>query len=246
MPYPRPLRELTDVDDPAWPSLSERLRTARVQVLPTDRTTAARTLFRLQMTTRSTLGALTFHTGGVVFDHGWLRVLGSGGPYDQNGSPALGLPAVGLPSIAHVNHLPLDPSTNPRRHSLTVGYDILGGSYVLNTGDLPADPGEICYFAPDELDGRPLGLDQREFVDWAIQGGLTTFYQDQRWPGWEEEASRTPLDAGIALFPSHWGEGVDTLVTGRRQVPFVELLNLQVGYRGTLHPPIQNPRQGTA
>jgi hypothetical protein len=41
---------------------------------------AQRALEALQVTTRSPLGAVAFHTGGILVDGGWLRILGSGSP----------------------------------------------------------------------------------------------------------------------------------------------------------------------
>src|SRR6059058_3094053 len=34
----------------------------------------------LQVTARSPLGAVALETGGILIDHGWLRVLGAGSP----------------------------------------------------------------------------------------------------------------------------------------------------------------------
>jgi hypothetical protein len=33
-----------------------------------------------QVTTRSPMGAVVYETGGLLIDHGWIRVLGSGHP----------------------------------------------------------------------------------------------------------------------------------------------------------------------
>lgn len=76
----RPIYELTDVEDPAWPSLSEEIAAAAipVEVLSVEPERARRALFRLQVTARSVLGALALNTGGLLVDHGWLRILGGG------------------------------------------------------------------------------------------------------------------------------------------------------------------------
>lgn len=219
--FPRGIRELTETDDPAWPSLSASLRAADAQILLIDdaaakdaaaKDTAAQTLYRLQVTTRSTLGALAFHTAGVLIDHGWLRLLGGSGAH-------------GLPSLAQVNHLPVEPSVDHRPPSLIVGYDIFGGAYAINAGDLPGEAGQVCYFAADQLGWRPLGIGHSAFVDWACRGGPATFYQDQRWPGWEAEVEAVPLSMGLSVYPPPWSaEGGDIAHASRRPVPLAELV----------------------
>lgn len=41
--------------------------------------TAQAMVTAMEITTRSWLGAVVANSGGIVIDHGWLRVLGSGG-----------------------------------------------------------------------------------------------------------------------------------------------------------------------
>jgi hypothetical protein len=50
-----------------------------VTVLPADPETAPAALDALSLTDRSVLGALALNTGGLVIDHGWLRVFGGAG-----------------------------------------------------------------------------------------------------------------------------------------------------------------------
>jgi hypothetical protein len=69
-------------DDPAWPEIAALAaqRPAHIRVLPCDPAAARTCLEALQITTRSSLGALAHETGGILVDHGWLRMLGSGHP----------------------------------------------------------------------------------------------------------------------------------------------------------------------
>ncbi|MDP5315941.1 DUF2625 family protein [Streptomyces poriferorum] len=87
-------RELTDVDDPAWPVLQEGFANSSVpvEVLPGDPGQGRACLLQLQVGARSALGALVLHSGGLVVDHGWVRVLA--------GAPS---GAAGLPGLARVN-----------------------------------------------------------------------------------------------------------------------------------------------
>src|SRR5690606_13214528 len=76
----RRLEELVDTADPSFPLIEEWVADASsdVTVLPVERGAAESTLLALQVTTRSGLGGLAFHTGGILVDGGWLRVLGGG------------------------------------------------------------------------------------------------------------------------------------------------------------------------
>ena len=70
--------------DPAWPQLEkELLANPEITVLPIVPAAGRESLHRLQVTTRSRMGALALHTGGLLVDHGWLRVLG--GRFEVNG-----------------------------------------------------------------------------------------------------------------------------------------------------------------
>ena len=48
------------------------------EILPRDENHAARQLLDLQVTTRSPMGAIRYGCGGILIDHGRLRILGSG------------------------------------------------------------------------------------------------------------------------------------------------------------------------
>jgi hypothetical protein len=88
-------------DDPAWPELEAAARDSRrVTILPRDAESARCCLERLHVTTRSTLGALAHETGGILVDHGWLRLFGCRSSFrgrvdrqlverEQNGGAAL-------------------------------------------------------------------------------------------------------------------------------------------------------------
>ena len=75
----RTLEELINTQEPAIDYLRKLVTDSEVQceLLPPgpERENA---LLYLQVTTRSTLGALAYDTGGILVDNGWLRWLGSG------------------------------------------------------------------------------------------------------------------------------------------------------------------------
>jgi hypothetical protein len=99
----RPIEELVNVDEPAWPELLAELEAAPVpiEILPIDGDAGREALYRLQVTARSRLGAMALHTGGLLVEGGWLRVLGGGHP------------ARGLPGLAEAN----GPRRWPERRS---------------------------------------------------------------------------------------------------------------------------------
>ncbi|MFF0292535.1 DUF2625 family protein [Kitasatospora sp. NPDC004614] len=215
----RELDELIDVDDPAWPELRKALDGApSVRVLPADEQEARRCLLQLQVTARSTLGALTLHTGGLLLDDGWLRVFGGGGPA----------------SLGRVNRFPatFDPAWHPGT-GLVLAHDVLGGVFALNGHDpaaegRPGTPGQVTYFAPDSLEWESLDVGHSAWLGWLLSGQWETFYDGLRWPGWREETAALAADEGIAVYPFLWSEQAheDLAATSRKPVPMRELLGI--------------------
>ena len=76
------LADLINTADPAWPLIQEWLAEAAnpVEILPRDPAAAEAELVKTQVTTRSVMGAVVYETGGILINHGWLRILGSGSP----------------------------------------------------------------------------------------------------------------------------------------------------------------------
>jgi hypothetical protein len=75
----KPLDELIDNCDPGIKRVQEYIESAKNQciVLPPSNARDV-ALVNTQVTTRSTMGAIVYETGGILIDHGWLRFLGSG------------------------------------------------------------------------------------------------------------------------------------------------------------------------
>lgn len=181
----RLFENLTATQKPAWPELRRLVSEASVtaEIFAPHETTSRRTLEQLQVTTGSFLGAMVVHTGGLLIDHGWLRVYGSP-PTD---SPSR------LPSLAQINDFPPTPEAAwfPS-HGLVVAHDVLGGAYVLNGSDpaavaRPGGPGEMIYLAPDTLQWEPLGAGFAAWLTWVLDGGLSDFTDGLRWNGWDLE-----------------------------------------------------------
>ena len=68
----RPLRELINTEEPAWPDVQQWIANAKnqVEVLPVNSADRESALLALQVTTRSPMGAIVYETGGLLIDHG--------------------------------------------------------------------------------------------------------------------------------------------------------------------------------
>lgn len=209
-----PVTELVDVEHPAWPELRDAVDRSDtpVTVLPTTRERGERTLHRLQVSARSVLGALALECGGLLVDHGWLRVLGGG--------------ANGIPDLAEANGLgEPDDSTQPPAF-LLVAFDVLGGRFAVDGGGLGVAPGQVCHFAPDSLRWEGLEVGHGEFVHAMVSGATEQFYDGLRWPGWEDDCAGLAPHEGFALYPPPFSqEGADPAAASRRRVPIAELFD---------------------
>lgn len=76
----RTVEELINTKEPGWPLVQGWIREAtnKVEILSCDSLKGRDALYKTQVTTRSPMGAIIFSTGGILIDHGWIRILGSG------------------------------------------------------------------------------------------------------------------------------------------------------------------------
>ncbi|MCE7004833.1 DUF2625 domain-containing protein [Kibdelosporangium philippinense] len=190
----------------AWDEITETTAAAPypVTVLP-EHPQAEECLNRLGITTNSWLGAVVRYSGGMLIDHGWLRVIGSGAEH--------------LPGIL--------TDINPASGVLHVANDVLGGQFAwIATEKGPT----IHYFAPDTLEWEDL---EQGYTDWlyaVLSGSLTKFYESLRWPGWAEEVAETRPDQGIHTWPPpSTEEGKDLATVSRKVVPLAELVSFHHG-----------------
>jgi hypothetical protein len=208
----RALRDLIDTRDPAWPMLTQWIAGARhsVDVLPAYRSQGEHTLLQLQVSTRSVLGAIALETGGMLIDHGWLRLLGSGHPRMRG-------------TLLTWNGISDEGLATPVHGALLVGHDVVGGFFAVNGGAFPGEPGNVFYLAPDTLTWEDLALQYSGFVHWSLTGDLDTFYANARWDGWEQEIAALDGDHGLFIYPPLWAAGGSMSERHHGRVDMIEL-----------------------
>lgn len=213
----RPLAELIESKEPAWPQVKRWLSLAKnpVELLETSGRRGAEVLTALQVTTRSPMGAIAFEAGGLLVDHGWLRVLGSGGMRMEG-------------DLARWNGLGDRPLIEAFDGATLVGHDVLGGFFALDGGALGAGKGGAFYLAPDTLEWAELGSGYSGWVQWALSGDLKKFYAEFRWPGWEAEVKALSPDRGYAFEPPLFAEAESLAARARKEVAMPDLLKLNL------------------
>lgn len=172
-----------------------------VAVLPADPGRAEACLATLGISTRSWLGAVVAYSGGLLVDHGWLRVLGAGAGELVDVIEAMN--ATG---------------------QLIVGFDVLGGQFSW-VQPAPEQTPTVHYFGPDSLEWTDLELGYGEWLNAMLAGAMTQFYETLRWPGWEAEVAALSLGQGIHTWPPpSTREGKDLAAASRAAVPMAELI----------------------
>lgn len=217
----RTLAELLSTDEPAWPLVRSWIDAATnpVEVLPAKDPDRDFALLNTQVTVRSPLGALIHESGGLLIDHGWLRVLGSGHPKLPRTVPDWTL-ACGS----------FEPGTQPT--FVLVGDDAVGGFFALDGGALGPGNGDVFYFAPDTCTWEPLDIGYGAWLDWCLVGDLASFYEELRWPGWEEEVRPLGGDQALAIYPPLWAQGPPLGERHRAPVPMSEMWSIQTQVYG--------------
>ncbi|HKY44022.1 MAG TPA: DUF2625 domain-containing protein [Pyrinomonadaceae bacterium] len=217
----RPLSELINTDDPAWPEVQHWIAEAtnHVEVLPVNEAARDAALLAIQVTTRSPMGAIVYETGGILIDHGWLRILGSGHSR---------LPR----SLASWNEGRTMFGDGQQPGYLLVADDVLGGFFAINGGALGEEMGSVFYFSPDTADWECLDYSYSEFIFWCLQGNVAGFYESMRWPGWEQEVSTVGGDQGIFIMPFLFTKGPPIAERHRGVVPISQIYTLHFSGNG--------------
>ena len=214
----RPLSELINKEEPGWSNVSKWIKEARnvVEVLPKDSVRADSALFQTQVTTRSPMGAIVYETGGILVDHGWIRILGSG-------SDKLNRSLMDWNKGKSFNDVPQQMSF------LLIADDVLGGFFALNFGGLDSTgKGQVFYFAPDNLLWEPMEMTYSEFLLFCFSGNLQQYYEAYRWKNWEKDVAQLDGNTGMNIYPFLWSaEGqADINKNSKMPAPMQELWDL--------------------
>jgi len=205
----RPLDDLLEKTDPAIRQIEQSVADAanHCEILPPSGT-RDRVVHELQVTTRSTLGAIAYETGGILVDDGWLRFLGSG----------------------HTK-LPRNLADWNRGRSegfLLVADDAVGGFFAVNGGALGNGVKNVHYWPPDGLEWEDLGIGLTDFLLWSLSSQLPEFYTNLRWPTWKAEVAQLAGDRCFAFYPFLWTKEGSLAGSDRRSVPVAEAFDLKV------------------
>lgn len=217
------LNELINNEKSAWKLVDKWLKEAvnQVEILPPSIEDSERVLYDLQVTTKSALGAIVYHCGGILIQNGWIRILGSGSRMLKR-------------DISVWNKLNIE-NENPRIDgALLVADDVLGGFYAINGGQLGGAVGNVFYLAPDTLEWEDLEIKFSDFVYWTFAGNINKFYESFRWSGWQDEVQKISGDEGLSIYPFLWAEGEDIEKRSRKVVPIEELWGVTIENRKKL------------
>ena len=220
----RKLEELINTKDPGWPFVQQMIDSAtnQLQILPADSSKANDALLKIQVTTRSPMGAIIYNTGGILVDHGWIRILGSGCTTINRSLPDWNKGK----SIQEFGQIPA---------YLLIADDAAGGFFAINGGAFGKDMGKTYYLSPDRLVWEPLNLTYTDFLYFCFNNDLNEFYQNLRWTNWTKDVVKLDGDKVFNFYPFLWSkEGKDINKNSRKKIPVDEQFQFNIESRKRL------------
>jgi len=193
----RPLGELIDPFEAGWKMIMQwsAAATNKIQVLPKDNLKADDALYESQLSTATPIGAMIYGCGGILVDHGWIRILGSGHPLIDR-------------SLPEWNKGKAFKEFGEEPSMLLIADDALGGFFAINAGGIePEGMGDVYYYGPNKLKWESIGLNYSNFIVFCFSGNIEKFYQGFRWKGWENEVSKMSGNDVITCYPLLWTNG---------------------------------------
>ncbi|MFO0975448.1 MAG: DUF2625 domain-containing protein [Planctomycetaceae bacterium] len=205
----KPLEQLINHDEPGILLVRQWAESASnaLEFLPPS-AEAADVLLRVQVTTRSPMGAVAYETGGILVDHGWLRFLGSG--------------------HTKLTRTLSDWNENRANGFYLVADDMAGGFFAIDGGAFSDGTGEVYYLAPDNLEWEGLEIGYSELLRWAFAGDLEGFYQDLRWSTWRHDTASLSGDQCFSFYPFLWTKQGSTENSHRGIVPVASEFQLRL------------------
>ncbi len=218
------LEELINKEEPAWDLILDWVKNAEneYEILEKNKAFSEKELIKAQVTTRSTLGAIIYETGGILIDKGWIRILGSG--------------------HSKLNRRLMDWNKNKTYNNLgeTSNYlliadDVVGGYFAINSGGIGDEIGNIYYLAPDTLDWENLECGYTDFLYWCLNGNLSLFYENVRWKSWEDDMKKINGNQTYSFYPFLWTkEGKNIEKVEKKIIPIEENYNLIMEFKNKI------------
>jgi Protein of unknown function DUF2625 len=160
------------------------------KILPVeDSAKAVENLYDLQISTRQHLGAIIYKTGGIVVDHGWIRIFGSGSVLLNRNI------------VDYSIDKGLTPGIDKPKGMAIIADDVLGGFYAINYGDLGVDINSVYYFGADGLSYERMNMTYREFLVFCFNTKLDNWYDGYRWNNWQKEIPETNYNQSLDAKP---------------------------------------------
>jgi hypothetical protein len=202
------INELVNKEDPGIVKIREWLRSAVNEcVLLPPSAQREEVLLQTQVTTRSTMGAIAYETGGILIDGGWLRFPGSGHPKITRTLPGW--------------------NENRSNGYYLVADDAAGGFFAINGGAFGADVKNMYYWAPDSLEWEAMNIGFTDFFVWSLSERLAQFYENLRWPSWREDTAGLSGDRCYSFYPFLWTKEGSITTGHREQAPVQEVYDLK-------------------
>jgi hypothetical protein len=89
----------------------------------------------------------------------------------------------------------------------------------------------VRYLAPDTLEWEGTEMGHAAWVHWALTGEIGAFYENLRWPGWEEESAELAPDVGLTVYPPPFTREGRVIADAKRgPTPMTELWGVQQEY----------------
>lgn len=201
--------------DPAWPALLSRLEgSGTVWREPSERARLA-TLQAIGVSTRSTLGAIIYETGGISFRDGLIRHLGAAPTTSQRN----------IQTFARSADL---------SGALVIGDDPYGGLYLLNGGALPGVSGNVVHVPSDTMIADDLGIGHTDFIEWCLTGEVNELYAPLEAVKRSHPPSNFDFTESLSIYPFLWTvEGRDPAQASTRVVPAWEVGSLTLANMST-------------
>ena len=224
-PQIKTVDELVNYSNPGWKALRKQIDTAinKVEIMPVDTNQARIAIYETQISTESPLGTIVYMTGGLLFEDGWIRFLGSGSNRLTR-------------SISTWNKGKTFTEVGERPPYLLIADDAMGGFFALNRGGLGSDAGKIYYLAPATLQWEALDMTLADFLHFCFDGDFEEFYKPYMSKNWHYEVTNLPADKCYNYSPPLWSkEGKKFTKSVRKYIPSEEQYNINMKMRKEFH-----------